>query len=72
MALCLTGVCTHTLLWRWYSYIDGCVGLKTGFIGIKLKEKKAVLYDGGVRPFSTTLMSDGMYTPPPRGYRYYD
>ena len=33
-------------------------GLDVGFLGINPKQKKANLYDGGVRPFSATLLPD--------------
>lgn len=34
------------------------LGLARGLLGFYPKEKKAVLYDGGARPFSTTLLAD--------------
>lgn len=34
------------------------IGLKSGFIGFNIAEKKAIIYDGGSRPFSTTNIAE--------------
>lgn len=36
----------------------GHAGLKAGFLGFNIKGNKAMLFDGGDRPFSATLLSD--------------
>lgn len=40
------------------SVLTHAIGLNSGFIGFNIADKKATIYDGGSRPFSTTTTAD--------------